>query len=97
MGKEVGFVFLDGDHSYDGVRVDTEKALEYFAATAGKKKERRFMVWHDVSELHPGWVGVLDYLRKEVAPYYDVKRVKDTWLAYVEVSAGGNGTTGGDQ
>ena len=81
----LGLVFIDGDHSYAGVRTDTEKALDYFAATPGKKKERRFIVWHDVSEGHPNWVGVLDYLSKEVAPYYDVKRVKDTWLAFVEV------------
>ena len=66
------------------MRTDTEKALEYFEATPRQSNERRFIVWHDVNEAHPSWVGVLDYLSKEVAPYYDVNRVDDTWVAYLE-------------
>lgn len=37
-GKQIGFVFIDGDHSFTGVKADTELAL------AAKVKT---IVWHD--------------------------------------------------
>ncbi len=78
---EPGLVFIDGDHSYTGVKVDTEKALDYFRAS-GKSG---MIVWHDCCETHPSWVGVLDYLKREIAPFYQVRRVEGTWLAYLRV------------
>lgn len=41
---KVGFIFIDGDHHWDGVRGDSEKALAY-AANRGIP-----VVWHDYAE-----------------------------------------------
>ncbi len=41
----VSLVFIDGNHSYDAIKTDTEKALEYF----GTHKSTRpgCIAWHD--------------------------------------------------
>ncbi|MBI4664308.1 MAG: hypothetical protein HY735_36390, partial [Verrucomicrobia bacterium] len=75
---------VDGDHSYQGVKADTEKALDYFLAT--KAKGKRFIVWHDAYEDAPSWVGVLPYLNREIVPFFDIQRVENTWLAYLDIS-----------
>lgn len=41
MLDDIGFVFIDGDHSYDGVAADSEKAFAHFASRSG------VVVWHD--------------------------------------------------
>jgi predicted O-methyltransferase YrrM len=53
-------VFIDGDHSYDGVRSDTERAFRLL------RDDRSVIVWHDcmrTSELDVQWgvvAGLLD-------------------------------------
>jgi hypothetical protein len=80
---EIGFVFIDGDHSYEGVKADTELALQYLVA----RPEGGMVVWHDVSETHPEWVGVLKYLEELAAKFtaWQIVRIEGTWLAYLVV------------
>jgi predicted O-methyltransferase YrrM len=40
----IRFIFIDGDHSWDGLRADTERALQY------AKGGRIPIVWHDYAE-----------------------------------------------
>lgn len=37
----VGVIFIDGDHTWEGVRADTEKALAYMRGRSGT------IIWHD--------------------------------------------------
>ena len=46
------FAFIDGSHSYDYVRNDTEKVLELLAP-------KGIVLWHDFA---PAWPGVMSYL-----------------------------------
>jgi predicted O-methyltransferase YrrM len=48
----IDYIFIDGDHSYEGVKNDTEKALEML-------KPGGLIVWHDYAAKSP---GVLEYL-----------------------------------
>ena len=71
LSPKVGFVFIDGDHSYDGVKADTENALRHLAFGRVLDKDRRAIVWHDYCPLEwrhksPAWLQVGDYLRKEL-------------------------------
>lgn len=80
-----GFVFIDGDHSYEGVSKDTELAMghaEFVKRTSGRVV---VIVWHDVCETHPEWVEVLKYLEREIAPWRSVSRVEGTWVAWILV------------
>lgn len=38
--ERIDLYFIDGDHSYDGVKIDTQRVFEH-------KKEDAFVVWHD--------------------------------------------------
>lgn len=39
----VDFIFIDGNHSYEGVKTDTEKSIEYLRKNGGGT-----IAWHDV-------------------------------------------------
>ena len=41
INKSIGLYFIDGDHSYQGVLIDSLKVLEHF------DPENSFVVWHD--------------------------------------------------
>lgn len=79
MGN-VRCVFIDGDHSRQGVRLDSEKWMAFlgsaFVTGTG------IIVWHDVREDVPDWCQVLPYLRDELSATRHIYRIKDTWLAY---------------
>lgn len=66
-------VFIDGDHSYEGVKEDTELALE--GLRNSKSEPPKIIVWHDwilsVNEKVP-WYLVGEYVNKEIAPKMDV-------------------------
>jgi hypothetical protein len=55
-GKDIGFVFIDGDHSFEGVRADTALAVENHRRT-GKGMT---IVWHDYYDHE--WVSVKRFL-----------------------------------
>jgi predicted O-methyltransferase YrrM len=50
--ESMDYIFIDGDHSYEGVKNDTEKALQLL-------KPGGVIVWHDYAAKSP---GVLNYL-----------------------------------
>lgn len=79
---DLGLIFIDGDHSYDGVRLDTEKALRYFAAHPAGERGTRYILWHDCYPEAPHWCGVWRYLGGLVASTgWALRRVQGTWLA----------------
>lgn len=70
---DVGFVFIDGDHTDTGVAADSQLALAI--------NPRPIIAWHDVSENHPDWVGVMRYLKK-ISDNLDIAWFDETWVAY---------------
>lgn len=76
----LSFVYIDGDHSLEGVKVDTELALAYFARSP-KSGHPACIVWHDYAEDGPFGVG--PYLRTRTD--LDLIRVKNSTLVYMEI------------
>ena len=74
------FIFIDGDHSYRGVKADTEIALKHL-----KRHRAGTIVWHDYSDTMPEWMKVYEYVNREIAPYYPVEWIESTWLAVLRV------------
>lgn len=66
------FIFIDGDHTYEGVKADTDKALAHINNVGGT------IVWHDYYTNCPEWVGVKKYLDELNLP---VVNIPGTWLA----------------
>jgi glycosyltransferase involved in cell wall biosynthesis len=84
---DVAFVFIDSDHTYEGVKAATEKVLHHFYRQTDLKK--RIIAWHDyipksqINEEHPAaWIGVGDYVRTEVAPKLMCRWIRGTTVAY---------------
>lgn len=72
--ESMDYIFIDGDHSYEGVKNDTEKALQLL-------KPGGVIVWHDYAAKSP---GVLDYLA-EFSQERPLFRLRKTCLAvYVD-------------
>ena len=72
--ESMDYIFIDGDHSYNGVKNDTEKALQML-------KPGGIMVWHDYAAKSP---GVLEYLA-EFSQGRPLFRLRKTCLAvYVD-------------
>lgn len=74
---DIGVIFIDGDHSYEGVKADTELALAYAFA----RKNPTLVMWHDYNADHPAWVQVKAYLDAEVATKYALRHYDTTWTA----------------
>lgn len=58
LDKDIDLYFIDGDHSYDGIKNDTENIFKH-------RKEDSFVVWHDFRD-------VRDYLTDTVMAIYDI-------------------------
>jgi len=72
--ESMNYIFIDGDHSYEGVKNDTEKALQLL-------KPGGVIVWHDYAAKSP---GVLKYLA-EFSRERPLFRLRETCLAvYVD-------------
>lgn len=69
------FVFVDGSHSYDYVRSDTERILPLLAPGAT-------VLWHDYT---PGWPGVIRWL-DELSRRLPLRRIAGTTLVVHEVA-----------
>lgn len=78
-GKGIGFVFIDGDHSMDGVMADTALALAHYSAC----EKPMMIVWHDFYD-HP-WVAVKPYLESLNERGFDIKHVESTNIAYLSL------------
>jgi hypothetical protein len=72
----VTFIFIDGDHTYEGVKADTEKALEYL-----KKRYGGVIVWHDYKT--DEW-GVKKYV-EELAENMEIYHFAGSWIAYTRI------------
>ena len=72
--------FIDGDHSYEGVKADTEKAIEYLESHNGG-----YILMHDyrLDNKYP-WMGVRKYVDSELARFTIIKPQR-TVLAIFEV------------
>ena len=73
----VGFVFIDGDHSYAGVSADSEKAFAHFASRRG------VIAWHDC--FPHDYIAVHAYLSSQSQRWPDrFKTIIGTSLAIAE-------------
>jgi hypothetical protein len=71
---EVEFYFIDGAHTYEYARNDTEKALRCPTA--------KTLMWHDSDELH---TGVTSWLVEMVRSGYPVRQIEGTNLAILDL------------
>lgn len=72
----VGVVFIDGDHSWDGVKADTQKALDHFRRNQG------IIIWHDYNPEHE----VMPYLNwLHYTTGLNIRQVQFTTLAYLRI------------
>lgn len=67
-------VFIDGSHSYDYVRSDTEKARAVLAPGGA-------ILWHDYT---PAWPGVMEYL-SALSGELPLRHIEGTTLVYCEL------------
>ena len=72
-GVKIDFIFIDGGHSYQVVKNDTEKSLKIL-------KEDGILIWHDYT---PNCPGVFTYLN-ELAKTYPILHIDKTTLAYLK-------------
>ena len=68
--KKMDFIFVDGDHSYEGVKNDTEKAFEMLAPNG-------VILWHDYGIRRP--LGLVEYI-VELTQQVPLFRIKKTSL-----------------
>lgn len=74
--ERVSTIFIDGDHSYEGVKRDTELALAYLQA----QNHPFSIVWHDYGDKAPSWVGVNRYLNT-LGQSLPIRHVRGTQMA----------------
>lgn len=67
-----GFFFIDGAHTYEYCKNDSEKCLAL-------SKGRGVFLWHDCDESHP---GILQFIAEWRAKGRDVRRIAGTALGY---------------
>jgi hypothetical protein len=72
------FYYIDGAHTYEYARNDTEKAL---AAARGRAAT---LMWHDCDRWHP---GVARWIAEMATTGYPVKRIAGTRLAIMDTTA----------
>jgi predicted O-methyltransferase YrrM len=70
IGSEFGLAFIDGSHSYEYVRSDTERVLPLMA-------EGGVIVWHDFGGGVSLGYGVTEYLRR-IQPVLNVRLIRGT-------------------
>ena len=75
-GEKVGMVFIDGAHTYEYVKKDTETALQLVNPGG-------YLVWHDYFVFHPDY-GVRIYLH-ELAREMPVYRLCNSLVAVARV------------
>jgi predicted O-methyltransferase YrrM len=76
----VDFIFIDGDHSYEGVKQDTEKSIEYL-----RKNNGGAIAWHDVKTRKITEVpNYIDDLSKTM----DVTIFENANIGFIEIEKG---------
>jgi predicted O-methyltransferase YrrM len=79
--SQTDFVFIDGSHSAQYVRSDTEVALKLIGERDG------IIVWHDYSEWARGLIEVLHEYRDHHPRLHGLAYVRDTALAFCTLLA----------
>ena len=74
----IGFIFIDGDHSDDGVKADTEKAIAYAKACGA------VIAWHDFGGDSPEWVGVQRVLTDLASEGLCITEIEGTRTAFCQ-------------
>lgn len=74
--QAVDLAFIDGSHSYEYVRNDTEKVLQALAPEG-------LVLWHDYK---PAWPGVIRYLEERRADL-PLRRIRGTSLVFLDRAA----------
>jgi hypothetical protein len=80
----VKLIYIDGDHTFEAIKADSEAAIAFFRGHEGGT-----LVWHDYYEGGPAWVGVKTYVD---SLELEIERVEGTWLALAKVE-GKRGST----
>ena len=78
FGRPISMILIDGDHSYEGVRADSELAFAYLEG-----RDDASIAWHDYGHV-PGradWIGVDRYLN-EIGKTRTIRVVSGTNLAF---------------
>jgi hypothetical protein len=81
----VGVIFVDGDHSYNAAREDTNLAIDILLAS--KKTgciSKGIIIWHDFYPNPPAWVGV-ERVVNETDKFHEVTAIENTWIAFAEI------------
>ena len=74
--ESVGMVFIDGDHSYTGVKADTENVLKQVPPGT-------VVFWHDYHLEGTGdkkHISINKYIDTEIAPKLPIYQFINTWL-----------------
>jgi predicted O-methyltransferase YrrM len=74
QGKNIGMVFIDGDHGYRGVKTDTELALKNLSRGG-------IIAWHD--SFHSCF-AVKKYLETEIDPFCERKAFEKSQVSYIQ-------------
>lgn len=77
--KNVEYFIIDGDHSLEGIRNDTEKAINYL-----KKNNGGIICWHDYHDNNPHWCNVKEYID---SLEYEIYWFETSWVAYMNVKS----------
>ena len=75
--KDVDFFFIDGDHSFNGVKIDTEKAIDYL-----EKNGSGTIAWHDIHTKN--LTQVPDYM-KYLGKTQDIWYIKNSNIGFMKV------------
>lgn len=78
----VTLVFIDGDHTYEGVKADTQKALDHLRHSTAQD---RFIVWHDYTPNSHSWLGVGAYLHWDLWNKFEIYHVPGTSIAFAKL------------
>lgn len=72
----LGMVIIDGDHSWNGIKADTERSIDYFRGRKG------CIIWHDYDPTHE-CMPFLDWFAYHSD--FDVRWVQNTSIAVLEL------------
>jgi hypothetical protein len=75
--KTPDFFFIDGDHSFNGVKIDTEKAIDFLEENGGGT-----IAWHDIHTKN--LTQVPDYM-KYLGKTQDIYYLKNSNIGFMKV------------